>query len=193
MECINFGAYAGPPDVRLRFGGQSFGVHRSILASRSDYFKAMFTGGFMESHQTEITIHETSVRLFEKLLASVYDSTEISRLPLRTADDVSAAFRLCVLADKYLLTALKARVIEKIITVFASADDEGREQRLTSTLSLFAKHLDETTLSPYYDRIANLIPRQHIAFDALLCPEHELCEAHPNLVMKITQVYLINL
>ena len=44
------------PDRQLVCHGQKFDCHKFLLASRSPYFDAMFSGGFKEENSTEITI-----------------------------------------------------------------------------------------------------------------------------------------
>ncbi|XP_078658034.1 kelch-like protein 36 [Branchiostoma floridae x Branchiostoma belcheri] len=43
-------------DVVLVAEGQEFPVHKNLLASSSDYFKAMFTGGLREAHQSHVEL-----------------------------------------------------------------------------------------------------------------------------------------
>ncbi|XP_049877934.1 kelch-like protein 30 [Pectinophora gossypiella] len=43
-------------DVTLLVGGQNFKVNKDVLSEHSDYFRAMFSGNFMENEQQEIAI-----------------------------------------------------------------------------------------------------------------------------------------
>ncbi|XP_050538973.1 BTB/POZ domain-containing protein 9 isoform X2 [Daktulosphaira vitifoliae] len=59
-------------DVVLLVNGERFHAHRVVLASRSDYFRALLYGGLKESHQSEVEISEASVNSFKKLLEYIY-------------------------------------------------------------------------------------------------------------------------
>ena len=49
-------------DVRLKAEGATFQAHRVVLAAVSPYFRAMFTGGFKEKEQSEITLNEMTAK-----------------------------------------------------------------------------------------------------------------------------------
>ncbi|XP_025418018.1 BTB/POZ domain-containing protein 9 isoform X3 [Sipha flava] len=59
-------------DVVLVVNGERFHAHTVVLASRSDYFRALFYGGLKESHQSEVAITDASVNSFKKLLEYIY-------------------------------------------------------------------------------------------------------------------------
>ncbi|XP_072013100.1 kelch-like protein 38 [Amphiura filiformis] len=58
-------------DVTIYVGGRAFHAHKNVLAARSCYFLAMFTSGFKESTQNEISI-DGKAEIFEKLLDFAY-------------------------------------------------------------------------------------------------------------------------
>ncbi|XP_072013099.1 kelch-like protein 12 [Amphiura filiformis] len=58
-------------DVTINVGGRVFHAHKNVLAARSCYFLAMFTSGFKESTQNEISI-DGKAEIFEKLLDFAY-------------------------------------------------------------------------------------------------------------------------
>ncbi|XP_072018603.1 kelch-like protein 25 isoform X2 [Amphiura filiformis] len=58
-------------DVTIKIGKRTFRAHRAVLAASSSYFMGMFTRGFAESHQDEITI-EGNAAIFESLLQFAY-------------------------------------------------------------------------------------------------------------------------
>ena len=43
-------------DICIKVGVRSFNAHKAVLAASSSYFKAMFTSGFKESSESEISI-----------------------------------------------------------------------------------------------------------------------------------------
>uniref|UniRef100_A0A4W4F4Z4 BTB domain-containing protein n=1 Tax=Electrophorus electricus TaxID=8005 RepID=A0A4W4F4Z4_ELEEL len=63
-------------DVTLLPGdsGQAFPVHRVIMASASDYFKAMFTGGMKERDLQEIKLHGVSSTGLKNIIEFIYTS-----------------------------------------------------------------------------------------------------------------------
>lgn len=59
-------------DVTLRVNGQLFHAHKVILASRSQYFRALLFGGLRESRQAEVEIKDTNLTAFKILLKYIY-------------------------------------------------------------------------------------------------------------------------
>lgn len=60
-------------DITLIVDANRFPAHRVILASRSDYFRALLFGGLKETHENEIELCEvTSIPAFQQLLKYVY-------------------------------------------------------------------------------------------------------------------------
>ncbi|KAK3543411.1 hypothetical protein QTP70_020427 [Hemibagrus guttatus] len=53
---------------------ETFPVHRVIMASASDYFKAMFTGGMKEQELSEIKLHGVSTIGLKKIIEFIYTS-----------------------------------------------------------------------------------------------------------------------
>ncbi|XP_034416879.1 kelch-like protein 9 isoform X2 [Cyclopterus lumpus] len=54
--------------------GDSFPVHRVIMASCSDYFKAMFTGGMREQEMREIKLHGVTKTGLKNIIDFIYTS-----------------------------------------------------------------------------------------------------------------------
>jgi len=55
--------------------GERFKSHRFVLAARSEYFRAMFSGNFKESHHQEISLSEVSSDCLSTLLNFLYTDT----------------------------------------------------------------------------------------------------------------------
>ncbi|XP_068602065.1 kelch-like protein 9 [Brachionichthys hirsutus] len=55
-------------------GEETFPVHRVIMASSSDYFKAMFTGGMREKEMTEIKLHGVTQLGLKNVIDFIYTS-----------------------------------------------------------------------------------------------------------------------
>ena len=58
-------------DICIKVGVRSFNAHKAVLAASSSYFKAMFTSGFKESSESEISI-DGDPDSFEVLLDYAY-------------------------------------------------------------------------------------------------------------------------
>lgn len=54
------------------FSGKKYAAHKIVLASRSDYFRALLYGGMREADQTEIELKSANVKTFEVLLKYIY-------------------------------------------------------------------------------------------------------------------------
>ncbi|TNN47164.1 Kelch-like protein 13 [Liparis tanakae] len=52
-----------------------FPVHRVIMASCSDYFKAMFTGGMREQEMREIKLHGVTKAGLKNIIDFIYTSS----------------------------------------------------------------------------------------------------------------------
>uniref|UniRef100_H2ZP05 BTB domain-containing protein n=1 Tax=Ciona savignyi TaxID=51511 RepID=H2ZP05_CIOSA len=76
-------------DVVLLAEGKAFKAHRGLLASASDYFRAMFTSEMKETFSEDIELHGVTSTGLEKVLRFVY-SGEIF-LSLENINDVLAA------------------------------------------------------------------------------------------------------
>lgn len=59
-------------DVQLVVEGVSFPAHRIILASRSQYFRALLFGGMKETSQSEIELKAAPTVAFKILLKYIY-------------------------------------------------------------------------------------------------------------------------
>ncbi|XP_070568401.1 kelch-like protein 21 [Ptychodera flava] len=59
-------------DAEIQVESQQFACHRAVLASCSDYFKAMFTNEMNEKHCHHITLNQISADIFESLIEFIY-------------------------------------------------------------------------------------------------------------------------
>ena len=64
-------------DVIISIQGEAFHAHKAVLASASSYFMAMFTSGFKESTEKEITL-DGSAEVFQVLLHFAYTGRHLN-------------------------------------------------------------------------------------------------------------------
>uniref|UniRef100_A0A1B0CS45 BTB domain-containing protein n=1 Tax=Lutzomyia longipalpis TaxID=7200 RepID=A0A1B0CS45_LUTLO len=76
-------------DITLKANGRSFRAHRAVLASCSEYFRAMFTDAMKESQQNEISLNGVTAAGIELLLEYAYTSK--LELNLANVQDVLSA------------------------------------------------------------------------------------------------------
>lgn len=74
-------------------------AHKAILASRSEYFRSMFSSGMSESRQKEIELKDVRCSVFQALIEYIY--TDCVDLTAETAVEVC----LCVSSRAFLSVA----------------------------------------------------------------------------------------
>jgi speckle-type POZ protein len=89
-------------DVVFKVGGNEFPAHKVILAARSEVFKAMFQHATKEKSTNHVEIEDIEPEIFKELLRFIYTG----RLTAATMEEMAVG--LLAVADKYLLTELKA-------------------------------------------------------------------------------------
>jgi hypothetical protein len=103
-------------DVRFRVDGKEVHAHKAILTARSDYFRAMFTGGMKESKDSVIEVPNISHAVFVKVLEFLYtDKVDEESISL------SAGQELLVAAEMHHMKRLKA-ICEVALCRFITAE-----------------------------------------------------------------------
>ena len=149
-------------DIKLVVGGKVFPAHKTVLASCSDFFMAMFSSGFKESRQAEASI-AGKPEAFEVLLecaysgklsvtmANVMDVLEMAHYlqfsyairgctsflteeVLHQNVDITGAIRIMSTADVYGLEKLKKGCMQYIAENLAISD--GFVQLMTAELMM---------------------------------------------------------
>ncbi|KAM4549186.1 BTB/POZ domain-containing protein 8 isoform 2-T3 [Odontesthes bonariensis] len=95
-------------DITIQVAGQVFSCHRAILCARSQYFRAMLSGSWMESSRQCITLHGLGPDEMEILLQFMYGA--ILDLP-----NGASASQVVLAADMLGLEGLKD-VVEMVLT-----------------------------------------------------------------------------
>ena len=117
------------PLVRITVGGDGledtndkdeYLVHTGILAHHSAYFKAAFRGPFKEAETMDMSFPEDDLAAFDLLLYWVFSGKLPENSYLNNPKLAMALVRLWVLADKYIMPALKNRLID----IFYQAERE---------------------------------------------------------------------
>lgn len=59
-------------DVTFKIGDSLINAHRNVLVSRSEYFRAMFTGGMRENNEKVVSIPDVDSTTFREILEFLY-------------------------------------------------------------------------------------------------------------------------
>ncbi|KAF3010721.1 hypothetical protein E8E13_006718 [Curvularia kusanoi] len=110
-------------DFTIVAGGKSFSVHSNKLHKESEYFRAIFNGGFAENDSRVINLPE-SERTINALLDQIYEMPKSTTESLFTGfvllpaeeqeQPLNDLLELLIAADKYSLEKIKARVAKAI-------------------------------------------------------------------------------
>ena len=93
-------------DLSIRLDdGSTFPAHKVILAARSDFFKALLTGGMRETGQSEIPIGDLSKEVLQLLMVYLYSGT--------VECDGDHIIPLFVAADRFTLHDLRAFAVQE--------------------------------------------------------------------------------
>lgn len=103
-------------DVTFVIGDTRIKGHKCILASRSSFFKNMFTVGMRECEESVISVQDISLATFKKLLEFIY-SDQLSEL-----ENADQAIDVLVAANKYGLDRLK-RLCEKFLVALIDLEN----------------------------------------------------------------------
>nr|XP_018918256.1 PREDICTED: kelch-like protein 26 [Bemisia tabaci] len=142
-------------DVTLLAGGDSFKAHRVVLASCSDYFRAMFTDAMKEARQKEIRLNGVSAAGMRLLLDYAYTS----RLSLNLAniqDVLSAASHIQVVAvveacSNYLQSQLDC---ENCVDIATISETYSLSKLRVRVYRFMSAHLREFSMLPEFLRLS---------------------------------------
>lgn len=105
LQLLERGEFA---DVTFIINETRIKGHKCILASRSSFFKNMFTVGMRESEESIISVQDINLPTFMKLLEFIYSDQ------LNDLESAEQAIDVLVAANKYGLDRLK-RLCEKFL------------------------------------------------------------------------------
>ncbi|XP_049790538.1 kelch-like protein 26 isoform X1 [Schistocerca nitens] len=163
-------------DVTLVAEGEAFQAHRVVLASCSDYFRAMFTDAMRESRQSEICLNGVTAAGMRLLLDYAYTS----RLALNLAniqDVLSAASHVQVVAvveacSSYLQTQLD---LENCVDIATIAETYSLSQLRRRVYRFMSSHLREFSRTQDFQRLSPMQLEYLLGCDFPVdCPEAEV-------------------
>ncbi|GAU98840.1 hypothetical protein RvY_09930 [Ramazzottius varieornatus] len=146
-------------DVILTTANRELKAHKSILASRSRVFAAMFGHEMEESKTNKVKIDDVQEDVLEEVLRFIYTG----RAPNmeKMADELLAA------ADKYELDRLKVQCeeslwtnlsVEHVSDVLILADMHSAEQLKTASIEYINSHVNEVMETPEWKAMVKTHP-----------------------------------
>ncbi|KAK5116592.1 hypothetical protein LTR85_009217 [Meristemomyces frigidus] len=116
-------------DVTVKFGTQERKCHKMILCSKSEYFDDLCGPGksFAESGQPVVELKEDGEEAVEAMLRWLYTfdyEEHTGATEPRKANTLGFHLDVCVVADKYLLSALKDEAIKRLQTLLEAATED---------------------------------------------------------------------
>lgn len=176
-------------DVTLVVDGRRFPAHKVILASRSEYFRAMLYGGLRESHEKEIEIIDVnSIAAFKQLLLYVYTG----HMSLSTMKE-EMVLNVLGLAHKYGFEKLEEAISDflrhslSIVNVCAfydaanlyTLDSLGKE-----CCSYIDRHAYDVIHHDSFLTLSTSALKEMISRDSFCCPEVDIFRAVIEWVRK---------
>ena len=139
-------------DLSIRLDdGSSFPAHKVILAARSDYFKALLTGGMRETGLSEVHISNLSKGVVEILMVYLYSGTmECDR------DHIVPLF---IAADRFCLKDLREFAVQEFkrsLTVILQSVQE-IPLLFEDCKSFVLDHLEDVAVLREFDTLPNAV------------------------------------
>jgi len=140
-------------DVAFDVGGTIIDAHKNILVARSDYFRAMFTGGMKEKNEKVITIPHVEANLFREMLEFLYTG-KITILPHNLVSLVAVAERFQILDLKELCYSGFHQVVseQNIVTLLLSADSHDEDNIKDLCKKYILDHCDSVIKNPEFKK-----------------------------------------
>ncbi|VVC26833.1 Hypothetical protein CINCED_3A008510 [Cinara cedri] len=168
-------------DIVLVVNGERFHAHRVVLASRSDYFRALLYGGLKESHQSEVEISDASVNSFKKLLEYIYSGR--MNLSILKDEVILEIFSLSNLfgftnlelsLSKYLRSNIN---VYNVCSMFAAARLYQHKALVTETLNFTDNHALEVLQSEAFLSLSPELLQEILNRDSLYAYELDIFRA----------------
>lgn len=108
LDLLNSGDFS---DISLKVGGKSFPLHRVVLASKSSYFRKLFTENCAES---EIELNETDPQTFSLMLKYIYSQ----EFEITSKEDIVSLMTTSELFDlNGMACSIESFILEKVAEV----------------------------------------------------------------------------
>jgi len=157
-----FKALVGDPlfsDVSFQVGNKTIAAHKNILVTRSQYFRAMFTGGMRENKESVIALPNMEPDTFTSVLEFIYTGhvtlDEHNVVPLIHA---AAIFGIEDLRELCLTRFGAVVTIQNVVSLLLVADSHNENQLKLSCQRFIMEHYNEMLL--------------HESFKLLIAPEN---------------------
>eukprot|EP00823_Brevimastigomonas_motovehiculus_P005607 TRINITY_DN4179_c0_g1_i1.p1 TRINITY_DN4179_c0_g1~~TRINITY_DN4179_c0_g1_i1.p1 ORF type:complete len:775 (+),score=229.40 TRINITY_DN4179_c0_g1_i1:61-2385(+) len=155
---------------------KTFKCHKSILASRSSVFAAMFFHTWKESKQTEIEVTDLSPKTFATMLQMIY--TDKCKL------DADSVIEVLFAAKKYQVESLRQKCV-KFMQADAGVQNAcelfetncGLLEEEEGIFAFIEDHCDEIVKSKGFTRLSKTHLKQILSSDYLRVDESDLFEA----------------
>jgi len=152
-------------DVVVKAGNQTFNCHKSILASRSPVFKAMFSHNMLENRNNEVIIKDIQPRVVKGLLEYIYTDN--------VANMGEFAGELLMASEEYASDALKLECEHHLSSNIAV-------ENAAEVLALAHASMAET-LKDNCVKFINLYGKEVMKTNPWL----DLCKERPQLVIEV--------
>lgn len=133
VDLLSTGKYS---DFKVHCGSKTFLVHKAILSSGSEFFRAAIDSGFKESSEGAIEIKETTPLAVATVIRSIYIGTSPQRPTVeviwpgkfssgetRRGKDVDGLLELYLLADHLMLDGLKRKAAKHFLNLLVVRED----------------------------------------------------------------------
>lgn len=144
-ELLESGAFS---DVSLRVDGQIFKAHKVVLCARSAFFRAMLTGGLIETTQEVIDIDDASAPEFSALLRYLYSrSIDYANVSDYILQLFTLAARFEARGLKHTLESLIAFNLDEsnVASLLILADQLTADKLKKSAIDFIKKHTDSVS------------------------------------------------
>jgi len=148
-------------DVVFEVQGSKIAAHRCVLACRSEHFRAMLTGGMMETSAREIPLMDLSPLVFRSVLSYIYtDRVEIR--PEYAIDLLIAANRFCLPQLKSLTEEFLGEMLSigNIVDLLVIAKRHQADFLLKRGIEYASEHLEAVRKLPDLGRLSKSIMLQ---------------------------------